>query len=60
MTIDNINSAAATALANSKNANKTVEEYLKDLQNIRLSDSKLATSEDNVIISMLSLIAIHV
>jgi hypothetical protein len=48
MNVDNINSAVATALANSKSANKTVEEYSKDLENTRLSDLKPATFVDDM------------
>jgi hypothetical protein len=36
ISIDNINAAVATAMANSKSGNKTVEQYFKDLKNIRL------------------------
>jgi hypothetical protein len=34
--INNINSAVAVALSNSKSANKTVKEYFQDLANIQL------------------------
>jgi hypothetical protein len=36
MTVDNINSAVAAALANSKTTNKTVEDYFKDLETLGL------------------------
>jgi Cdc6-like AAA superfamily ATPase len=36
---------------NNKSANNTVEDYFKDLKNIRLSDSKPTTSLENVFIN---------
>jgi hypothetical protein len=58
MTIDNINEAVARATANSKFGNKTVEQYFKDLENIRLDESKPITSIDNVFITVLTFVSI--
>ena len=58
ISIDNINAAVASALANSQASNKTVEEYFKDLESIRLSDSKPITTVDNVFITVLTFVAI--
>ena len=58
ISIENINAAVASALANSKASNKTVEEYFEDLESIRLSDSKPITSIDNVFITVLTFVAI--
>jgi hypothetical protein len=37
----------ATAVSSSKSTNKTVEKYFKDLENIKLSETKPITSVDN-------------
>jgi hypothetical protein len=44
----------ATAVVNSKSANKTVEEYFKDLENIKSSENKPIISAYIVFITMLS------
>ncbi len=59
MTKDNISSAVTAAFINSESVNKTMEDYFKDLENIRLSDSKPATFVDNVIIFVLTFITIQ-
>jgi hypothetical protein len=59
MTINNINSAVAVVLTNNRSANKTVEDYSKQLDDIRLSDTKPTTSVDNVLIIVLGLITIQ-
>jgi hypothetical protein len=58
MTIDNINEAVASALANNKSGNKTIEQYFKDLENIRLEGAKPMTSIDNVFIIVLTFVSI--
>ena len=59
VSINNINEAVATAMANSKSGNKTVQEYFDDLENIRLSDNTPVTSVDNVFIIVLTLIGLQ-
>jgi hypothetical protein len=54
--IDNINAAVGTAKFVSKIENKTVHQYIQNLENIR--QSKPVTSTDNVFIIVLTLIAI--
>jgi hypothetical protein len=58
ISIDNINEAVATAMANSKTGNKTVEQYFKELENIRLDENKPITSLDNVFITVLAFVLI--
>ena len=58
ITIDNINEAVATATANSKFGNKTIEQYFKDLENIRLDETKPITSIDNVFITVLVFVSL--
>jgi hypothetical protein len=58
ISIDNINEAVATALANSKSGKKTVEQYFKDLENIKLDKNKPITSVVNVFITMLAFVSI--
>jgi hypothetical protein len=58
ISINNINEAVATAMANSKSGNKTVEQYFKDLENIRLDENKPITSIDNVFITVLAFVSI--
>jgi hypothetical protein len=58
ISIDNINKAVATAIANSKSGNKTVEQYFKELENIRLDENKPITSIDNVFITVLAFVSI--
>jgi hypothetical protein len=53
ISIDNYNAAVATAVAHSKSANKTIGEYFKGLEHIRLSESKPISSIDNVLITAL-------
>ncbi len=55
LSIDNINEAVAEATAKSKSGNKTVEQYFKDLENIKLDKNKPITSIDNVFITVLTL-----
>jgi hypothetical protein len=43
LSIDNINEAVAKAMARSKSGNKTVEQYFKDLENIKLDENKPMT-----------------
>jgi hypothetical protein len=59
MTINKINSAVAVALMNSKSANKTVDNYFNELENIRLNDTKPTTSVDNMQIIVLTLFTIQ-
>jgi hypothetical protein len=59
ISIDNINKAVATALAISKSANKTVEEYFKDLENIKLDGNKPLTLIDNVFVTVLTFLLLQ-
>jgi hypothetical protein len=58
LSIDNINEAVAQAIARSKSGNKTVEQYFKDLENIRNKEFKPLTSVDNVFITVLTFVSI--
>jgi hypothetical protein len=58
ISIDNINEAVATAMARSRSGNKTVEQYFKDLENIKLDENKPITSVDNVFITVLTFVSI--
>jgi hypothetical protein len=56
--IDNINKAVEEAMAKSHSDNKIVQDYLKDLGNIKKSETNI-TSTNNVFIIVLTLIAIQ-
>jgi hypothetical protein len=58
ISIDNINEAVAKAMARSKSGNKTVEQYFKELENIKLDEDKPMTSIDNVFITVLAFVSI--
>jgi hypothetical protein len=58
ISIDHINEAVATALAESKSSDKTVEQYLKDLENIRLDGTQSIKSVDNVFVTVLTFVSI--
>jgi hypothetical protein len=57
LSIDNINEAVAQAKARIKSGNKTVEQYFKDLENIRNEEFKPFTSVDNVFITVLTFVS---
>jgi hypothetical protein len=58
ISIDNFNKAVEIAMAKSKSDYKTVQDYLKDLDNIKNSETNM-TSTNNIFIIALTLIAIQ-